>query len=663
MGQREAKPVNIHQDENLVMNGHVVRPMDLQKVPKDSAIVRMLGVDYIQVPTKDGGKLYVTKHGVPWVRQLLPENWEDEKRERLMGSSSVYKITTKGVGENPGGQPIDIVLKWNRVGEEVHLHVADDVDFLDPATTESPAFASPYQEFSYVMEFREGKHGPSSVMRTQRPLAIYLPSRKMKDWQTPRKKYIFDSSTKDARHAELEMDWLQPYGVIYGWVKGENLVEALDNLGVGDEEKKDRLRETTKSVVGDMKQRGFIVSDIKPHHIIVRRKGDELLQDHDGKLAYALVDFELLGYTGEYFREKRGMARADFLTRETHRFDPADIAEFPKGLSKTNVFGVDYVFGMAGAGGGLSTRPPEDTGGSLWVVGKDPFLVQYLSPEKWINSPSKRINQTTYNHQTPDGLFFMVRHSKVGQKMEPGEDSLDRMAEYGYNSPFEEVSMAERMRQAGINTVYPRAVYQSKQESRQESYMLDNSRYESHRGILDQWGNPILNPRHPYFTLWSLWRGRDHVHDFNIHGHSGNIAAVHAFAQGEISKKQLNSIVESSNKLIRGMGVQNLRLGPEHILLTYGEDEMLKKSDSGEFNVTFAMDALRLRNFGIITQDAYHKIMRGHDERMKAAGFEDINLHGTHLLLGVSPEGSVVVDEDKKPAVTHCNFEFVRQTG
>jgi hypothetical protein len=40
--------------------------------------VSVLGVDFVHVQLPDGDDLYLTEHGVPFARQLLPENyWTD----------------------------------------------------------------------------------------------------------------------------------------------------------------------------------------------------------------------------------------------------------------------------------------------------------------------------------------------------------------------------------------------------------------------------------------------------------------------------------------------------------------------------------------------------------------------------------------------------------
>ena len=80
----------------------------------------VFGVQYLHLQLEDGSDLYLTEHGRRFSRHLLPENhWADKEwfarhSVRLRGTSAIYKITTKKVA----GFDKDIVLKWNRMGQD-----------------------------------------------------------------------------------------------------------------------------------------------------------------------------------------------------------------------------------------------------------------------------------------------------------------------------------------------------------------------------------------------------------------------------------------------------------------------------------------------------------------------------------------------------------------
>ena len=111
---------------------------------------RVFGVDYHHLSLSGGGDLYVTEYGLPFIKNLLPENfytdknWFKEHSERLRGTSTLYKVTTKEIN----GKSKDIVIKWNRMGQDIPC----EIDCEELAYAE---FNSPFEEFSLVTELRK----------------------------------------------------------------------------------------------------------------------------------------------------------------------------------------------------------------------------------------------------------------------------------------------------------------------------------------------------------------------------------------------------------------------------------------------------------------------------------------------------------------------------
>jgi hypothetical protein len=172
-------------------------------------------VDYLHIPIRDEGDLYVTRFGIPFLDQLDPANWRESawfqaNRERLRGTSTVYRVPTKAVR----GHSLDLVVKWCRVGEDVPL---DTMTFNRFADAE---FNSPYEEFALVMEMR-GLPG-EGVIRTHRPLAIYVPAERLQLWQTGRSRSRM--ARKKSKYRDVELDIYRQYILIYEWVKGESAV-------------------------------------------------------------------------------------------------------------------------------------------------------------------------------------------------------------------------------------------------------------------------------------------------------------------------------------------------------------------------------------------------------------------------------------------------------
>ena len=52
-----------------------VQPALPPDLPAPCSRMSLLGVDYFHIKTRDGGDLYLTHFGVPFWRNLLPENW------------------------------------------------------------------------------------------------------------------------------------------------------------------------------------------------------------------------------------------------------------------------------------------------------------------------------------------------------------------------------------------------------------------------------------------------------------------------------------------------------------------------------------------------------------------------------------------------------------
>ena len=84
-----------------------------------------------------------------------------------------------------------------------------------------------------------------------------------------------------------------------------------------------------------------------------------------------------------------------------------------------------------------------------------------------------------------------------------------RILDHGYNSPFEEFSIALELSRGGIETTYPRAIYMTGHRSKVSSSLVDESRYDSHASLKTPERHPILSRLHEYVTIWGYWNGPD----------------------------------------------------------------------------------------------------------------------------------------------------------
>ena len=116
----------------------------ISNLTNQTAKIRVFDVDYYHLSLQGGDDLYITEHGLPFIENLLPENyWTDKEwfkthSEKLRGTSTLYKITTKEINSKSN----DIVLKWNRMGQDIPGSF--DLKELNIE------FNSPFDEFAFA---------------------------------------------------------------------------------------------------------------------------------------------------------------------------------------------------------------------------------------------------------------------------------------------------------------------------------------------------------------------------------------------------------------------------------------------------------------------------------------------------------------------------------
>jgi len=539
-------------------------------------LVTVLGVKYLHLRADDGTDLYVTEFGLPFVKCLLPSNhwadsaWMKEHGERLNGTSAVHRVKTKEVE----GRSKEIVIKWNRMGQDIPGETRAD----DLANAE---FNSPFMEFSLLIELRNSRFESPGQLYTHKPLAIYVPRKLIKGEQLGRRRDKMEAIQRT--HNEVPIEWNRNYAVVYEWLKGVDAVDA-NRQGLLSN---DALAELSKQSVEDLKYKGFAVSDNKPQHLIVRptEEGD-LARDRDGKPYYGLVDFELLKRTPEGEKTTRARKRHDYLVRQAHRFEPRE--EFPPGLTATSIMDVNYVYGKV-----------ESTGGALWVVGRDPTLFDYFLPEKWRRTPRTRLSTEyeIYHTITKDSVNLVWRVSRVGQipDADPFHRREKRILDYGFNSPFEEFSIAMELSRQGIATTYPRAIYMTGHRTTMSSSFVDNNRYDSHAERETSDGHPLLSPHHEYLTIWGFWNGPDDqlaVEDIVLYR---GIDALAAYREGRLSQRQYVNLMRTTKKRLAAAGIEDLSLRGNHLLLSINRDQQLAVDEKGQ-------PIVRVCNFELLKQ-------------------------------------------------------------
>src|SRR5581483_10664485 len=550
------------------------------KVETSTGVVSLLGVEYLHLKTAGGGDLYLTCFGRPFWQNLLPENWYapewfEAKRERLEGTSTVYKVPTRCVD----GTTLHLVVKWSRVGETVPLDTFTFNKFMHAE------FNSPFEEFALVMELRRGLAGPRAIrIRTQRPLGIFVPTERVELWQTGRSEDKI--RTKVARHPGVELDMLRRYVVLYGWIEGLDAVKIADENVLNGSGRAEFLARTTSLVTHELERKGYRVIDMKPAHVILRlRKDGQLLRERNGQLAYALVDYELLERTPEHEQVVRSANRQIYLKHTARRFEAAP-ESMPAHLHPTQLLEVDYIFGHA-----------ESTGGLLWVVGRDPDLFNYFLPERWRRTPNRRLSSRNpvFRTCTKDNINLVWKVSHLGDRPWLANPAADAslVRQHGFNSPFEEMAFALELARLGVKTVYPRAIYMTGSKVAPLRAAPEEERYNRLAHLRTPDGHPVLRRDCDYITIWGNWNGPDEL----LATHDGRYFTTknvrHACASRIISLDVLDELMRQQASRLAQCGFEDLNPKPDHLLLCFDSENRLVLDENG-------LPEVRLCNFELI---------------------------------------------------------------
>lgn len=543
--------------------------------------VSLLGVDYLHLKAAGGSDLYLTEFGRPFWQNLLPENWYarewfEAKRERLEGTSTVYRVPTRRVNQTT----LNLVVKWSRVGEVVPLDTLTFNKFMHAE------FNSPFEEFSLLMELRRGQAGPAGIrIRTQRPLGIFVPTERLQLWQTGRSEDKI--RTKIARHPAVEIDILRRYVVLYGWIEGLDAVKTADQCMLTGVARTQFLARITSLVTHELAQKGYRVIDMKPAHIILRLgENGRLLREQNGQLAYALVDYELLERTPEHEQAVRSANRQIYLKRTARRFDVDATQAMPAHLHATNVLGVDYIFGHA-----------ESTGGLLWVVGRDPDLFNYFLPERWRRTPHQRLSSRNAVFKTcsKDNINLVWKVSRMGDRpwlSNPGANPVVARA-YGFNSAFEEFAFALELARCGVKTIYPRAIYMTGTQGARSRMPPEERRYIEMAHLRTPEDEPAIRMDCDYITIWGNWNGPDELLASHDGGYFSTKNARHACASKIISPEILKDLMLRQAAQLAGCQLEDLNPKPDHLLLCFDCENRLVMDESG-------LPEVRLCNFELV---------------------------------------------------------------
>jgi len=620
--------------------------------------VRAFGVEYGHIRPEGGGDLFVTAHGWPYREQLLPANWYADQwfareGEKLPGASgSVYRVATRPVA----GRSADLVVKFSRVAQEVSITVATSFpDQVPPEILANARFNSPMEEFGLLMDLRRETLRPGRPrILAQRPLAIFAPPEQFDLWELGRSRSLFHPHSRllaedqgDAGKA-IELDIKRIYVVLFGWIKGSDAERCFQAGLIGGEE----FLALTSRVNRELDACGFRVLDNKPKHFILRRRRDgRVLRGRDGTLHYGLVDFELLQRTPERQKEFKVMRSRRYWEASERA---AAAGPVPSHLQPVTIFGVPYLYG----------RVPD--GGRVWVLGDDPGLFEFFLPERWRRTPRVKLspNNEVYRTRTRDGIHVIYRRSRVGTKprVDPLDDRAKRIREHGFNSPFEEVALAERLRSMGIPTTWPRAICRTGHPTTSAAYLRDERRFADHAHLStpDDPPEPVLSPDHDYYTLWDYFTGVDPPRERAGETSRGVIDLARAREDGLVSGDEYRRLAETMNRRLARIGFAEGSLEDCELAVRLDRDGRPQREAGGGIEVRFCVDALTAHDCGLLDEPAYRRIVGRLEAKLRAVDCELIDLSGQHLLLAADPDGRFRENDAGEIETTLCSFDLIR---
>jgi hypothetical protein len=648
-------------DENLA--GSPLSGASLEGAVISNKRYKAFGIEYTHLKTRDGGDLYLTDYGVRMMARLLPQRWYENSYyaktgTRLPGTSAVYRVPTRPVN----GKSIHIVVKFCRIGRDVNPLLVSRSSFITDDDYHSARWNGPFEEFGNLMELRRGVFGERRRFLTQLPLGVFVPPEICEEWQLGRSSDSFRISQvlmkKDSTLGDdddpVELDISRQYILLYSWVKGVGLDE-LQRHGMLSGEECESL--TRRVYFQDLIPNGFKVLDTKPAHIILRTNANGRLIRKKGEYAYALIDYELLRRTAEHERVYGFSRRRQYWCYIYERYVPVSAEGMPEGLKSMTIDEVPYVFG------------PTPNGGKLWVLGHNHRLFDFFLPERWRSRDRIRLSSSNevYHSVTPDNVHLVYKRSRVGvmPHSNPLQEGVSPAVEAGYNSPFEEVHIAEYLRHNGVNTTHPRAVYRTGQKSIMAKYILDDRRYRQYLGMTTPEETPekVLSDQHDYYVLWGCWRGIDPERGYLPGSQHWGLTTINQAVNDQIiTTTEATMIMENAVARLRARNIQNVFIGRYDFLLSFNDDmKTLRKTDSGEYRIIIAVDAYQAYHWRLLDGIQYRAILEETESELKNLGYEMLNLVGDHLLLSVTPEGDFMHDKKGRIKRAISNFELMRK--
>jgi hypothetical protein len=111
---------------------------------------------------------------------------------------------------------------------------------------------------------------------------------------------------------------------------------------------------------------------------------------------------------------------------------------------------------------------------------------------------------------------------------------------------------------------------------------------------------------------------------------------------------------------LQAVGFNVDEMEPYEFAVRVDADGTLHRDDDGGVDVSLSIDAQTAYEYELMTEETYRDLIKRLEAQFQAAGWENLNLLGHHLLLSMNPDGKLKTGESGQPAAVVCNFELIR---
>ncbi len=223
------------------------------------------------------------------------------------------------------------------------------------------------------------------------------------------------------------------------------------------------------------------------------------------------------------------------------------------------------------------------------------MLFEFFLPEKWRRTPRRKLveSQRWYETTTKDDVQVVWRESRVGERpdVDPFLPGGRRVLDHGYNSPFEEFSIALDLLHKGIDTKYPRTIYMT--GSRSARLPDDRSRFDSHVNLLTPQGTPILRDNRKYVSIWGFWNVSDDMRATQGAAVYQRIDALSAYREGRLTEPDYLQLMRITQQRLAAANIEDLSFTGSHLLVSFDTTNRIKRDQQG-------MPLVRLRNYELL---------------------------------------------------------------